>query len=109
MKTTKQKAVEHYERMIEWAKKSEYEDSELMIYKMLVDIKETTGSEDCSYCKKYDFKNNYTDACFKCELNNNNLDYGCCNGLYIKMVQSKTRKTWIRYAKKVKQYIIDNG
>ena len=111
-KTVKQKAIEHYERMIEYAKKYESQDAQLMISEMMDDIKECTGRRDCSYCIKNQFNILFTnEACGKCKLNvkTKNDDFNCCNGLYLKMTESKTTKTWIARAEKVKQYIIDNG
>ena len=102
MDTTKQKALDHYDRMIAWAEKqkpNEYADFEKMKYY----IDEVPGVNDCDYCKKYIYK-----WCRNCELYGEN-NSGCCNGLHGKMCNSKTWKTWIKRAKKVREYIKDNG
>jgi len=100
MNTTKQKSLDHYDRMIAWAEKqkpNEYADFEKMKYY----INEFPGATNCAYCQKYKW-------CWGCELHGVS-DSGCCNGLHDKMCNAKTWKIWIKRAKKVREYIKDNG
>jgi len=100
MDTIKQKSLDHYDRMIAWAgkqKPNEYADLKKMKYY----INEVPGAMDCTYCQKYKW-------CWGCELRGVSGS-GCCNGLYDKMCNAKTWKTWIKRAKKVREYIKDNG
>ena len=109
-KSIKQKSIEHYDRVIEYAKKSKEKNATDMLSNMLDDTRESIGSKHCAYCKKNDFDNLLHLACLKCKLHVEKYErFNCCNGLYVKMTDSKTTKTFIKRAEAVKQYIIDNG
>jgi hypothetical protein len=103
-KRIQQKAIEHYERMLAYAKTQDPNDRpDLEV--MEEAIKETWDADSCPYCAKYLY------ICNKCALNPtlvNTPDY-CCNGLYNAMVFSNTWTEWISYAKKIKAYIKKNG
>jgi len=109
-KSIKQKSIEHYDRVIEYAKKSKEKNAIEMMGNMFWDIDEAIGSGSCAYCKKHDFEKSSYIACLKCKLHvEKDGEFNCCNGLYVKMADSKTTKTFIKRAEAVKQYIIDNG
>ena len=100
MKMTKIKkdAIEHYNKMIEYVETlNKLPDSETM---------ESVLGEDwysnyCSYCMLNEGN------CDICQLKN--FFEGCCSGLWVKMSKARMRKTWLKYAKLVREYIIKNG
>lgn len=112
-KSVKQKAIEHYERMIEWVKKRpkrNIPDS----FSMELDIGESWYGEYCSYCEKYyDYECEDEDeyeGCPKCPLSNSGKrGFTCCDGLWKKMDEAKTWGTWIKYAEKTLEYIKEQG
>lgn len=109
-KSIKQKAIEHYDRIIEYAENSIEKDADEMCNRMFWEIHESIGAQFCSYCKKHSFSLILNEACHNCELNVKSCPFfGCCNGLYSKMSESETTEDFIRYAKLVRQYIIDHG
>ena len=103
MKRIQKQAIEHYDRMIEWARTQPTGDkpsSDLMGEL----FKEGYGAYDCPYCKKYQVD------CILCKLTGKYPEATyCCNGLYSKMCKSKTWRQWIIRAKKVREYIRENG
>jgi predicted amidophosphoribosyltransferase len=100
MKRIQQQAIEHYDRMIAWAEKQPARDH-ADFSKMEIEIHEDYYSEDCVYCQKFIYK------CRICPLGNEIEQ--CCNELWFKMDDAKTWRTWLKYARLVRQYIIDNG
>jgi len=101
-KSIKQKAIEHYDRMIAWAEKQRVNGFPLLTI-MFDEIGEHWDGEYCPYCLTYK-------SCSCCNLDIiSKATFHCCNGLWSKMYRAKTWKTWIKYAKQVRQYIIDNG
>ena len=104
MNTTKQKALDHYDRMIAWAEKQPKNDFRPLMHIMKNSLGEDYGGLDCPYCRE-----NYNAGC-KCKLYTIKTDrHHCCAGLWQKMCNAKTWKTWIKRAKKVREYIKDNG
>ncbi len=107
---TKAKALRHYDRMIEWAEKQKPMTS--LLYskgvgwrKMEDGLGEAWGSENCSYCVRYE-----SVGCSSCPLEGSSAtDYSCCEALYNSMNKSKTWKTWVKNAKLVREYIKENG
>jgi hypothetical protein len=97
--TTKQKAIEHYERMIEWAK-TRHPDENISTFIMFGHIKETWAGVFCAYCIDYECD------CSKCPLEFNDE---CCGDLYCDMINSSTWSEWITNANKVLDYIRDKG
>ena len=95
-------AIAHYNRMIKWAKTQSQDISPHPIA-MKFEIGEMWGSDDCSYCMTY--------RCDDCPLSKFTGPefFGCCNKLWRKMDTASTWSEWIEYAKKIKQYIKDNG
>jgi hypothetical protein len=84
--------------MIAWAckqNKEKFPDK----FHMMKDLGEHWGGEYCIYCLKIEW-------CGDCKLFTNKW---CCNGFWLKMYHAKTWGTWIKYAKLVRQYIVDNG
>lgn len=63
-KTIKQQAIEHYKRMIEWAKTQPLRGLPNSNF-MKKEIKEAWFHIDCIYCKRYI---NYNVPCPKCPL-----------------------------------------
>lgn len=99
MDKTKQNAIDHYDRMIEYVEAlNQLPKSE----KMLIGLGETWYSEYCSYCMLRD------GDCSSCELCESQ-DRGCCGGIWMKMSKAKRWKTWLKYAKLTREYIIENG
>lgn len=93
----KLKALLHYDKMIEWAKKQNPGDKPEPDL-MYSDIGEDWYGEHCPYCQKYS-----NDDCEgRCPLSGNNL---CCNGLWDKMNESETWEQWVGYAKEIWEYM----
>jgi hypothetical protein len=91
-------ALAHYNRMIAWAEK---QDPYGGVYSgfMRNEIGEGWFGDYCVYCEKYYH-------CDECPLNRSGR---CCDGLWKKMSASETWGDWIINAKKVRQYIKENG
>jgi hypothetical protein len=101
MPVVQRKAIDHYDRMIAWAKTQKprtYPNINLM----LSEIKEDWTYTSCSYCLKYP-----TPGCNECPLSRE--DASCCYGLWYEMISAKTWKTWIKRAEFVREYIRMNG
>ena len=111
-KSVKQRAIEHYDRMIDFARNYKCgNDALFMRMNMIREINEAPNSKNCPYCQisKLDELPLY-EGCIKCKLyKGDGIKFNCCDGLYEKMYESKTVKTWIKRAEAVRQYIIDNG
>lgn len=113
---TKQEALDHYDRMIAWVEERiKSNKSQLVNYfAMLNEIGEIWHGNYCPYCIKY-FKIEVQTgerACLKCELHSEKNKYfeeGCCDYLWIKMNNSLLWDEWLRYAKKIREYIERNG
>lgn len=103
-KSLKQQALDHYDKMIAWV------ETKSKIYhvrsiSMENKIGEWWNGNSCSYCNE--FRTNLKE----CPLNSLK-DYencSCCNDLWLKMHNAKTWKTWLKYAKLVREYIKENG
>ncbi|MCP4648779.1 MAG: hypothetical protein GY853_01685 [PVC group bacterium] len=100
----KESALAHYDGMIAWAK-SQRRFNEPDKHTMYYHLHECWFSEDCDYCTTYSVED-FDDGCYKCPLSKNRE---CCGGLWYEMNDTMFWWTWIRKAKKVKQYIADNG
>jgi hypothetical protein len=103
--TTKQKAIEHYERMIEWAKTQDGSEKTDYFY-MEARIDESLSGWYCSYCIKND------NVCLECELKAEAPSIRqscCCGGLWTIMGLSETWSEWITNANKVLDYIREKG
>ena len=105
--TLKQKALAHYDRMIEWAEKQpkrNKRDSGVMY----ASIREDWGGTCCPYCQKM-----YEEEldCSFCRLRDENYDeaHPCCGGKWIHMASSATWGTWVKRARKVREYIEKHG
>lgn len=103
MKRIQKQALAHYDRMIEWVEKQNPR-SRVDMFVMLDEISEGWTDDYCSYCKKM----GVYDYCEGCELHTPGHGH-CCNGLWFKMNYSATWKTWLKYAKLVREYIRENG
>ena len=98
----KRKAIAHYKRMIKWAK-TQNPRARADIVKMSYELKDCWSSDECVYCEEYIF-------CGECPLASPNWEIeGCCGGLWDKMDDARTWKTWIKYAEQVLEYIKENG
>ena len=101
MKTTKQKTIEHYERMIKWAGRQDGNDP-VSRSLMVSAIGESWFGESCPYCDKYGSPFD----CGKCSLQTKN---NCCNGLWNAFLGAKNWQEWITAAKAVLELIKENG
>lgn len=98
----KQQTLEHYDRMIEWAEKQPPNNGSFFA-EMKESLGESWFGDNCPYCQKNYDKN-------KCELNSiDNNCCNCCNGLWEKMYDTVVWSDWIIAAKKVREYIKENG
>ena len=98
----RQQSIEHYNRMIKWAKKQP-QKNECSLKEMKNYFDEAWDSESCAFCNEY----LNTDNCPLRKKDSINECYevgNCCNGLWSKMNESITWKEWIKNAKKVKKY-----
>lgn len=98
-------AISHYDTMIIFAENQPGRNVPSLYY-MLRQIGKTWKSDSCPYCKKY------KDICDNCFLGTSNgilNELGCCGGLWNKMNAAKTWKTWVKYAKLIREYIIEHG
>lgn len=111
IQTIKQQALEHYDRMIAWAKAQPQKDSARYTV-MYTSLGEAWGSMDCPYCRRAN------DLCGLCVLGRHDACYGalrcyggdeCCGGRWIELDAGYTWGDWIASAKKVRKYIKDNG
>ena len=106
----KQQTIESYDKKIKWMEEQPLRRRPNYT-KMFKEIKIGAGARSCPYCKKY----LDTNFCLKCKLNPTkkmiigDSETYCCNGLWEKMRYARTYMTAIKYAKLVRQYIIDNG
>jgi hypothetical protein len=102
----KKEALAHYDRMIAWVEKQPAGNESNHIA-MFIEIGERYYGDHCPYCQKY---GDSIYECQGCELRGSEeLGTACCDGLWNKMVDAKTWKTWLKYAKLVKEYIEKNG
>lgn len=110
-------AIDHYTRMIEWAKTQRQTDQALLS-SMESAIKEGWYADYCPYCKYYktgeiyDFRYD----CGVCPLDiavRSRNGFGpsslCCGRLWRRMDRSKTWKTWVKRAEKVMEFIETHG
>ena len=97
-KQIKAKSLKHYDKMIAWAEQQKPREYPCLII-MDGAIKEGWYSKDCPHCNNY--------RCYDCPLDK--MGITCCNGLWRKMENAQTWKTWIKYAKQVRQYIEEKG
>ena len=104
-KYVKQKTKKHYDEMIAWAE-TQNKKSRSNPDVMKAQIKQNWYGDSCNYCR-YINKRNL--SCSDCNLNSLYQPNMCCNGLWHKMSQAVTWGAWIKQAKLVRQYIIDNG
>lgn len=68
---------------------------------MYMAICEDFSGHYCAYCQ-----NNESIACDECKLLS---DDGCCGGLYRIMDKAQTWSTWVKRARKVREYIEKHG
>lgn len=111
----KQKAIAHYDRMIQWAETLSPVDQMggPDSYWMMSRIGVTWYNNDCSFCSVYTHhcKQSDTGAC--CPLrasaaervSHGSQSDACCNGLWIKMARADTWVEWLEYARLVRNYI----
>lgn len=107
---TQRETLNHYDRMIRWAKKQMPKKRTFEI-KMALSIGESWHGEYCPYCQKYLFG---TGDCKECPLKDKDKKEKswsgrCCSGLWHEMNRSKTWGKWVEAAQKVRQYIKANG
>ena len=105
-KDIKQEAIDHYKRMIAWAKTQP--PSNFPSIKTMEDsIKEFWYGTHCSYCKNYNFPDDEDgEDCGDCPLKRHD---NCCNGLWGSLSHSLNWEKWIVNAKKVLAYIRRHG
>ena len=103
--TLKQKALAHYDRMIAWAEKQPKRKMADGWGAMLLEIGENYYGKYCVYCRKHFRKS-------KCSLGSDvtcQSGDACCGGLWVEMYCSLTWGTWVKRARKVREYIEKNG
>jgi len=106
-KTIKQEALDHYDRMIKWAK-TQNSGGAPDVQIMEKELKESWFGGDCPYCKEY----NFCMSSKRCPLlanNNEKLCNFCCGGLWMELAISSTWKKWIKNAILVRNFIEKNG
>lgn len=108
LKKLQKEALDHYDRMIKWVEEEELNPlnpSDFHIMKACTN--ENWYGEYCSYCREV------RSDCNKCILNDSEYadewHRNCCSTLWYKMNEAKTWKTWLKYAKLVREYIKENG
>lgn len=99
---TKKQTIEHYERMIKWAKTQPEKDLSLMMT-MKEHINENWSGNYCSYCKIY----STPFSCPSCPLGSG-PDL-CCFGAWGAMNSSGSWGKWVINANIVLEYIKENG
>jgi hypothetical protein len=107
MNIEKIEAIIHYKNMIVYSMRRNPDDQYLQL-KMLKDIDEYPMSSFCSYCKIYYWEKH---NCGKCPLYVTNplLFEKCCNGLWMRMQNSRTWEEFTINALRVLEYIITYG
>jgi hypothetical protein len=100
----REKALKHYDDMIQWAETRYFYES-VSNYLMIDAIGQEWRGVDCSYCQ------NFNGDCSRCPLSPGEPFYSkrCCNGLWLKMQYSITWGEWVRNAKLVREFIKENG
>jgi len=106
-KTIIEKALRHYDEMIEWAKEQNPRDAsgEDTMY---VAIEQDWFSDSCPLCKRFNkYKPEYGYTCGECPLY---AKYGLCGAgnstsAWKKMRAANTWKTWIRHATRMREQI----
>ena len=107
-------AIEHYDRMIEFAKSLNPEkvDTRSMLQIMDDEIGELWYSSDCNYCENYSY------SCVQCPLSRPyelgdppiaGKDNYCCGGLWGAMDNTYNWDDWLYYAKKIRKYLKRHG
>jgi hypothetical protein len=105
-KTIKQEALDHYDRMIKWAK-TQNSGGAPDVQIMEKELKESWFSGDCPYCKKYNFCMS-SEVC-PLQTKVERIHTSCCDGLWINLSISPTWKKWIKNAILVRNFIKKNG
>ncbi|MFA5377412.1 MAG: hypothetical protein WC455_16795 [Dehalococcoidia bacterium] len=102
--TLKQKALAHYDRMIAWAEKQP-ETRCQDIEEMEDAIGENYDADYCVYCQSCE------NTCHVCKLYGKSKRYGhhCCGNLWPAMSNTKTWGTWVKRARRVREYIEKHG
>lgn len=109
--TLKEKSLAHYDRMIAWAEKQQKRGL-VSGLDMEDAIGEEWSADYCPYCLSR------KSMCFGCRLNPIQVAiitdetpsaYLCCSGLWYRMFESSTCGTWVKRARKVREYIEKNG
>ena len=94
----KKRTIKHYNKMLEEANK--FPQKGMPNY---LELSEDWGSNTCPFCNEFKAYNCFNDSCYRCPLCGTDklkLDpsYYCCNGLWEKMDNARTWKTWKKYA-----------
>lgn len=98
----KQDVLDHYDRMIAWAE-TQNPRSKVNSDEMRICISEWWYSDDCPLCKTY--QNEFSEDCVKCPVYKKSKNYYCRGTPWIKMDDSKTWKTWLKYAKLEREFL----
>lgn len=106
----KKQALKHYDTMIKIV--SSWEDEIKTLPPRWHHAVDWYGDK-CPYCKKYNrafTREPFETDCGECPLTKKpKSEKNCCNRLWVKMNTSKTWNEWLKYAKKIKEYIEVNG
>ena len=107
-KTTKQKSIEHHERLLAFAETRPKENRPNALFMELSIGKNWMGLY-CSYCSKYLYNTEYYCPLYAESEDENENPERCCNGLWHAMAFSKTWEEWIMWEKRAIEYIRQNG
>jgi len=110
MKKIQKQAIKHYDEMIKYVEKqkpNQFPDC----CQMEDAIEMDWYVEYCPYCEKYLIKE---ESCERCPLTAELAEYqdgssNCCKNLWDRMSYARSWKTWLKYARLIRQYIINNG
>jgi len=102
MRGIKKKTLEHYTRMIAWAKEQdpiEFAD----ILKMEKSLGESWDDDNCAFCTE--FGNDQWRPCPLQPIDRPCWGVNCCDGLWSDLNNTETWHDWIKVAKQVKAFI----
>lgn len=98
------RAIDHYDRMINWAKKQDLDDVP-DLSRMQYWLGEGWRWNSCSYCQVIG------SHCLRCPLDSSGPSrfVNCCGDLWHEMASSYRWRTWIYWAGLVREYIVMHG
>lgn len=103
----KTKTLNHYHKMIKWAK-TQNPEFDVNLKLMRKEIGEDWGYAHCPYCSRF-FNQRGGSECSACPLNKTIDSEACCDGLWDKMNNCCLWFQWIEEAEKIINFIEING